>query len=183
MKKLLTLMLTTVLAWGCVGCGGNDSAMVTDEPAVEINEDGGIYIGDGMVPLAPGDGEDESPVHKYVLEVVDLVNEERAKEGIAPVELDLALCEAAQVRAEEAKKSFSHTRPDGRRCFTALSEKDITYRIAGENLGGHIQTPKRAVAAWMKSEGHRKNIMNPKFSYIGIGYVSSGNYWAQFFVG
>ena len=182
MKKLLTLTLAALLALGCAGCGGNDSALLTDEPAVEINEDGGQYIGDGMVPLAPGDEESDA-VHKYVLEVVELVNEERAKEGIAPLELDLALCEAAEIRAQEAKKSFSHTRPNGERCFTALSEAGITYKIAGENLGGHIKTPKRAVAAWMNSEGHRKNIMNPRFTHIGVGYVSSGNYWAQFFVG
>ena len=181
MKKLLTLALAAFLTWGCIGCGANDFALLTDEPAVEINEEGGQYIGDGMVPLAPGDGEES--VHKYVLEVVDLVNEERAKKGIAPVELDLALCDAAEIRAKEAKKSFSHTRPNGERCFTVLSEADITYRIAGENLGGHIKTPKRAVAAWMKSEGHRKNIMNPRFTHIGIGYVSSGDYWAQFFLG
>ena len=181
MKKLLTLALAAFLTWGCIGCGANDSALLTDEPAVEINEEGGQYIGDGMVPLAPGDGEES--VHKYVLEVVDLVNEERAKEGIAPVELDLVLCDDADIRAQEAKKSYSHTRPNGQRCFTVLSEASITYRIAGENLGGHIKTPKRAVAAWMKSEGHRKNIMNPRFTHIGIGYVSSGDYWAQFFLG
>ena len=183
MKKLLTLTLAVVLAWGCVGCGANDSAMLTDEPAVEINEDGGMYIGEGMVPLAPGADVDDAAVHKFALEVVELVNEERAKEGIAPVELDLVLCQAADIRAQEAKKSFSHTRPNGERCFTALSEAGVSYTIAGENLGGHIKTPKRAVAAWMKSEGHRKNIMNPRFNYIGIGYVSSGDYWAQFFVG
>lgn len=183
MKKLLTLTLATILAWGCIGCGANDSAMVTEEPAIEINEKGGMYISEGIVPLSP-DGEiDYDAVHKFALEVVELVNEERAKEGIAPVELDLVLCDAADIRAQEAKKSFSHTRPNGERCFTALSEAGITYKIAGENLGGHIKTPKRVVAAWMKSEGHRKNIMNPKFNYIGVGYVSNGNYWAQFFVG
>lgn len=183
MKKLLTITLTALLAFGCMGCG-TDSAMLTDEPATDINEDGSQYIGDGLLPLAPEPGTEEVPeVHKYVLEVVELVNEERAKEGIAPVELDMTLCDAAQIRAQEAKKSFSHTRPNGERCFTVLSEAGVSYRIAGENLGGHIKTPKRAVAAWMKSEGHRKNIMNPRFTYMGVGYVSSGNYWAQFFVG
>ena len=183
MKKLLILTLTTLFAWSCIGCSSNDSAMLTDKPAVEINENGGMYISEGTVPLAPDADIEYDAVHKFALEVVKLVNEERAKEGIAPVELDLVLCDAAEIRAQEAKKSFSHTRPNGERCFTALSEAGVTYKIAGENLGGHIKTPKRAVAAWMKSEGHRKNILNPKFNYIGVGYVSNGNYWAQFFVG
>lgn len=176
-------MLAAFLAFSCVGFRANDSAMLTEEPAIDINEDGAQYIGNGIVPLAPENNDETSTVHPYVLEVVELVNKERAKEGIAPVELDLALCDATDIRAKEAKKSFSHTRPNGKRCFTVLSEAGITYKIAGENLGGYITTPKRAVAAWMNSEGHRKNIMNPRFTHIGVGYVPDGNFWAQFFVG
>lgn len=54
---------------------------------------------------------------------------------------------------------------------------------AGENLAGKIKTPEKVVDAWMNSPGHRKNIMNPQYSQIGVGYVSSGNYWSQFFIG
>ncbi|MBO5150052.1 MAG: hypothetical protein J6B66_07460, partial [Anaerotignum sp.] len=119
----------------------------------------------------------------YVFAVVDLVNEERAKENLAPLSLNRTATDAAQVRAEEAKKSFSHTRPNGTKCFTALAEAGVTYTAAGENLAGKIKTPEKVVDAWMNSPGHRKNIMNPKYSQIGVGYVSSGNYWSQFFMG
>ncbi|WP_458406859.1 CAP domain-containing protein [Anaerotignum sp.] len=122
-------------------------------------------------------------VHEYVFAVVDLVNEERAKENLAPVTLDRAATTAAQVRAEEAKCCWSHTRPDGRKCFTALTEAGVIYRAAGENLAGRIATPEKVVQAWMDSPGHRKNIMNPRYSQIGIGYVADGNYWGEFFVG
>lgn len=183
MKKLFALALTAVMAFGMIGCGSADeaeeTAMLTEESAEETIDDG-IIIGVTDVPLADSPSDD---VHDYVYEVVDLVNEERAKEGLAPLELDLTLCEAAQVRAEEAKQSFSHTRPDGSKCFTALADKGVSYQFAGENLAGKIKTPEKVVKAWMDSESHRKNIMAEKYSYIGIGYVEDGNYWAQFFIG
>ena len=91
--------------------------------------------------------------------------------------------ECAQLRAEEAKKSFSHTRPNGTACFTALKEAGIDYMAAGENLAGKIKTPEKVVKAWMDSPGHRKNIMDPRFTQIGVGYVAEGNYWSQFFLG
>ena len=55
-----------------------------------------------------------------VLQIVNLVNEERAKEGLAPLTLDTNVSAAAQVRAQEIVTSFSHTRPDGTSFSTAL---------------------------------------------------------------
>ena len=188
MKRLFALLLTVVFAFGLFGCGdgseepaAEDSAMLTDDGAEEEDPDAGFIIFEEDVPLAGEPGSED--IHDYVFAVVDLVNEERAKENIAPVSLNRAATGAAQVRAEEAKKSFSHTRPNGTKCFTALAEADITYAAAGENLAGKIKTPEKVVDAWMNSPGHRKNIMDPAFSQIGIGYVASGNYWCQFFLG
>ena len=187
MKRLFALLMAAMLTFGAAGCGGSsesentDTAMLTEEGAEDILEDDGMVIFEEDVPLA--DSPDSENIHKYVYTVVDLVNEERAKENIPPVTLNATATKAAQVRAEEATKSFSHTRPNGTKCFTALAEANISYTAAGENLAGRIQTPERAVQAWMESPGHRKNIMNPKYSQIGVGYVASGNYWSQFFLG
>ena len=186
MKKLVALMMTAVLAFGMIGCGNaepetEDSAMLTEDGAMEELEGNDFIIFEEDVPLAGEPGSED--IHEYVFAVVDLVNEERAKENIPPVSLNRAATDAAQVRAEEAKKSFSHTRPNGTTCFTALKEAGIAYAYAGENLAGKIKTPEKVVKAWMDSPGHRKNIMNPNYTQIGVGYVSSGNYWAQFFLG
>ena len=187
MKRLFTLLMVAMLTFGAAGCGNNsepentDTAMLTEEGAEETLEDNGMIIFEEDVPLT--DSPESEMFHEYVLTVVDLVNKERAKENIPPVTLNTTATKAAQVRAEEAAKSFSHTRPNGTKCFTALTEANISYMVAGENLAGRIQTPTRAVQAWMESPGHRKNIMNPKFSQIGVGYVASGNYWSQFFLG
>ena len=186
MKKVFAMMMAAMLLFGMTGCGGSepaaeDSAMLTEDGAMEELEDDGFIIFEEDVPLAGEPGSED--IHEYVFAVVDLVNEERAKENIPPVSLNRAATSAAQVRAQEATKSFSHTRPNGTKCFTALAEADISYQAAGENLAGRIKTPEKVVDAWMNSPGHRKNIMNPKYSQIGVGYVSSGNYWSQFFLG
>lgn len=119
----------------------------------------------------------------YVEQVVALVNEERAKEGLNPVTLDAEISAAAQVRAHEAAQSFSHTRPNGTSCFTALKEAGISYKGAGENIAYGQATPAAVMNDWMNSSGHRANIMNAKYTKIGVGYTVVGGvaYWSQFF--
>ena len=111
--------------------------------------------------------------------VVDLVNAERAKAGLSALTIDTKVTAAAQVRAKEVQTSFSHTRPDGRSCFTALDEANASYRGAGENIALGQKTPEQVMNDWMNSEGHRANIMNPNFKYIGVGV--DGNAWTQLF--
>ena len=120
---------------------------------------------------------------RYISEVVRLVNSERAKEGLAALQMDSSLNSAAQVRAKEIVTSFSHTRPNGSNCFTALSEAGIKYNGSGENIAYGQKTPAEVVNAWMNSAGHRANIMSSKFTKIGVGCHNSNGtyYWSQFF--
>lgn len=119
----------------------------------------------------------------YVNEVLRLVNSYRAKNGLAAVTLDSSLCNAAQIRAQETKSSFSHTRPNGSSCFTVLSELGISYNGAGENIAYGQSSPEEVMTAWMNSEGHRANILGASFTKLGVGVYSSGGtiYWAQMF--
>lgn len=121
-------------------------------------------------------------VSAYAKQVVRLVNQERAKVGLPALTLDTTASKAAQVRAKEIRTSFSHTRPNGSSCFTALKEAGVSYRTAGENIAAGQQTPEEVVAAWMNSEGHRKNILSSRYTAIGVGYLKGG-YWTQFFIG
>ena len=100
------------------------------------------------------------------------------------------LASVAELRAEETIALFAHERPDGRSCFSALSDvnDDLGRGYAGENIAsGYNLTPKAVVEAWMKSDGHRKNILSPKFSYLGVGVAfnetTGQTYWAQMFIG
>ncbi len=120
---------------------------------------------------------------QYVKRVVELVNAERAKVNLPALTMSEDLNKAAQIRAAETTKSFSHTRPNGKSFSSVLSENNITFRGAGENIAWGQKTPEAVVNAWMNSKGHRANILNKKFTSIGIGYYLNGStpYWAQLF--
>ena len=116
------------------------------------------------------------------------VNAQRAKNGKSALTLNQSLCASARVRAAEIAKDgcFSHTRPDGSGCFTAIS--DVSYRTAGENIAmgtwGYFGVDK-IMDRWMNSEGHRANILNGDFSEVGFGcvVVNGNGYWVQIFIG
>lgn len=130
------------------------------------------------------DTESPDTTHAFIKEVVNLVNVERAKEGLSPLTIDTKVQAAAMVRAKECEQSFSHTRPNGSSFATALKEQNVSYRQAGENIAWGQHSPKEVMNAWMNSSGHRANIMNPSFTTIGVGYYENANgtdYWCQLF--
>ncbi|MBR5268178.1 MAG: hypothetical protein IKU20_08300 [Lachnospiraceae bacterium] len=117
-------------------------------------------------------------------EVVRLVNEERKRLGLNELVIDEAMMTAAETRAKEQKTLFSHTRPDGTKCFTVFDQFEIPANYRGENLAsGGKCTPAFVMKMWIASEGHYANIKNEKFNRIGVGYFESGKYgyWAQLF--
>lgn len=122
----------------------------------------------------------------YRAQVVALMNQERANAGIGGVSQNAALDAVAQLRAQEIVQSFSHTRPDGSSCFTALDQSGVGYMTAGENIAAGYGTPAEVMNGWMNSEGHRANILNGSFGQVGIGFYSDpntpyGTYWVQVF--
>lgn len=132
----------------------------------------------------PGEEDSDDSVHAYVLRIVELVNEERAKAGLNPLTLQENVTEAAQVRAVECETLFSHTRPNGTSFSTALKEAGVSYRGAGENIAWGQKTPEQVMEGWMNSSGHRANILNEKYTTIGVGYYQNAagvNYWSQLF--
>lgn len=112
----------------------------------------------------------DTPITRFKAEVIRLINDERQKKGIADLKAFEVLGAMADTRAAEAADQFKHTRPDGTRCFTIFAENALKYRAAGENLAYGYKTPQTVVAAWMNSEGHRRNNLDPDFKYVGIGY-------------
>ncbi len=126
---------------------------------------------------------DVSSTAEYAGQIADMVNSERASYGLAPLKLSPKLCQAANIRAEEIKQYFSHTRPDGTSCFTAITDLGIKYSFAAENIAYGQKTPKSVMNAWMNSDGHRANILNENMEYIGVGaaYENGIYYWTQFF--
>ncbi|MCY9549485.1 CAP domain-containing protein [Lysinibacillus xylanilyticus] len=125
-----------------------------------------------------------SDVNAFEQEVVKLTNAERTKAGLAPFKTDDKLMAAAREKSQDmqSKKYFSHTSPTFGSPFDRMKALGITYKSAGENIAQGQRTPQEVVQAWMDSPGHRANILNAKFTHIGVGYVKSGNYWTQQFI-
>lgn len=120
----------------------------------------------------------------YEMEVFNIVNEERAANGLEPLEYDYEIAKAADVRAKELEQKFAHERPDGTMCFTVLKEFGINYWMCGENIAAGQGSPKRVMDAWMNSPGHRENIMR-EFTHMGVGYYLDKNgrpNWVQLFI-
>lgn len=160
-----------------------DNTPEVDIPEVEAPE---TNVPDNNTPdNKPGNGStEEDSQHAFIKEVVNLVNVERAKEGLAPLTIDTKVQAAAQVRARECEQLFSHTRPDGSSFATALKEQSVSYRSAGENIAWGQRSPEEVMEAWMNSSGHRANIMNSNFTTIGVGYYENAkgtDYWCQLF--
>ena len=148
----------------------------------EYEEMDGLIINDSMVPLGPEATATEQ--HPYIQQIVDLVNAERTKIGLAPLTLDIQLSNAAQIRAQEQYTLFSHSRPNGSSYRTVLDENGISYMGCGENVAYGFRNPQAVMQGWMNSEGHKANILQEKFTHIGIGYYVGPNgyhYWSQLF--
>ena len=119
-------------------------------------------------------------------EAVKLLNQLRQEHGLKSLKWDpnSALQSAAQLRAKEIAQYFSHTRPDGSSCFTALQQYGLRYGYCGENIAyGTNLSPAGAMDLWIHSRGHYKNMITPEFREIGLAcYVEGSNiYWVQIF--
>lgn len=115
--------------------------------------------------------------------MVNLVNAERQKAGVAPLKVDLELARVARIKSQDMRDNnyFSHTSPTYGSPFEMMKSFGITYRTAGENIAKHSSV-ESAHNGLMNSEGHRANILNPNFTHIGIGIVD-GRYYTQMFIG
>ena len=122
---------------------------------------------------------------EYVNEVLRLTNEERKKAGLPALAKRTDVDKVAAIRAEEISVKFSHTRPNGKNCFSIISENGISYTALGENIAAGQESPEEVVDAWMNSDGHRKNILNSKYKGLGVGcYIEDDTiYWVQMMIG
>lgn len=132
--------------------------------------------------------ESESPSN-YEEEVVELVNEERAKEDLQPLEMYDRLSDLARLKSQDMANNdyFDHTSPTYGSPFEMMDQYDFVYSRAGENIAAGQRSPEQVVEGWMNSPGHRENIMKAEFTHIGVGYVeqgsdSYGTYWTQLFM-
>lgn len=132
-----------------------------------------------------GDPPQAQALSAYELEVVRLINEIRTQYGLGQLTVNTELSRVARIKSQDMhdKGYFSHTSPTYGSPFDMMKQFGIRYRTAGENIAMGYRTPQSVVNGWMNSPGHRANILNSSFKEIGMGYVESGNYWTQMFIG
>ena len=105
-------------------------------------------------------------------QVLEYTNQIRQQQGCGPLRLDSALVEAAGAHASDMVRRhyLDHTSPDGRDPGDRMKAAGYRGSSWGENIAAGYDSAQKVVAAWMQSDGHRKNILNCRFTTIGIGY-------------
>lgn len=136
---------------------------------------------------APPASEESKTLAPEEAKMLELVNAERTSRGLMPLTVDFRLVELARKKSQDMidKNYFGHYSPTYGSPFDMMKSAGIEYRLAGENLAG---APDVATAhkALMNSEGHRRNILNPGFTKVGIGVAKGGPYgmmFTQMFIG
>lgn len=124
-----------------------------------------------------------------VNEVLNITNEYRAQNGLAPLQLDTSLTYAAMHRAAEmahlddGSSQVSHTRPNGQKFSSIIYVYGISCSAIGENILDVYNTSQSAMNGWINSTTHRDNILG-NYTKIGVGVAVASNgvyYWAQLF--
>lgn len=118
-------------------------------------------------------------------EILELVNQERAKDGARPLQPDDMLRASAQGHSDDmfVRNFFSHDDPDG---FSAADRIAQTHRqligVTGENIwmGTNLdlsdakKTAAQVMDGWMHSDGHRANILRKEYTHLGVGVAVKG---------
>lgn len=121
------------------------------------------------------------------LEVFNLINEQRTKNGLSALKIDSEVQNVSRIKAKDMVNNnyFSHTSPTYGSPFDMLNSFKVSYKTAGENIAGNSSNS-AAVTAWMNSSGHKANILNSSFNYTGVGVVNGSKYgkiYVQMFIG
>ncbi len=123
-----------------------------------------VHVADAQVQ------EDDMTPHKILAEI----NKDRIESGIGILRTNAQLQRAAQRKAEDMIRRgyFAHNDPDGVAPWKWIDAEGYRYQYAGENLAIGFTEVKKQNDAWMKSEFHRRNILNAQYQETGIAVVS-----------
>lgn len=138
----------------------------------------------GSDPFAFGGSCEDNPRQ----EVVNLVNQIRASNGLQPLAIDVRLAYSAQTHTEDMTDGdfLSHTGSNGSNPGQRITAAGYPWTGWSENVAAGQTTPQAVVDGWMNSQGHRDNILRATSQHIGVGYASVPgttytHYWTQNF--
>ena len=154
-----------LLSLALVGCGG-----IGSDPAV---------------PAPPAEAMSVTE-RTFAEEVLLLVNDERALEGLPPLVWDESIADVAFDHAQDmaSEMYFEHRSLDGSTPGDRLEDAGLGGSFWGENIAMGQPDPQAVVDDWMSSEGHRENILEPRFGRMGVGvrFGWDGPFWVQDFL-
>lgn len=173
----------------------SDAATQTNDAATSTGTD--VPSGEHCAPVSAWDAQ----AAQFEQEVLTLTNAARAQghncdtEGnfgpAGPLKMEPRLRCSARLHSKYMADTseFAHTEmATGADPFKRMTEAGYTFRTAGENIAAGQSTPKQVVDGWLESDGHCANIMNPKYTDLGVGYAQSPGsgrgrmpYWTQNF--
>lgn len=167
MKKMISIIISVFMAFTALG-SFSAGAAGTDPGAVSVSSQK-VTANELAV---------------YSERVAYLINQARRQSGLNELAMFQQLDNLADIRSGEIVSCFDHHRPDGSPFYTVLTDAGFSNFGAGENIAFGQRTPEEVVTAWLNSEGHRKNIMNSEYKYIGVGvrYANNMYYWEQIFL-
>jgi uncharacterized protein YkwD len=158
---------------------GKAGSLLADQGKVAAGESPG-----GAAPLLLGPGTEALAES----EVVRLVNVERQSAGCAPVTVNATLVELARAHSQDmaGAAGFRHNGSDGRTPFQRMMAAGYDYSVAAENIAAGQPNASSVMDAWLASPGHQANILDCRFTQLGVGVVNRPGseyvvYWTQDF--
>lgn len=143
---------------------------------------GGVWLKTRLDAQTAAEVAQEQPKSKYDVgppdaqEILELVNQERQRVGVKPLEVDPRINTSAQEKADDMvnRNYRDHVSPEGMHGYELVfKHTGGECRRAGENLtwrtDNSSDTSRDAFNWWMSSEPHRKALQNPKYTKTGIG--------------
>ncbi|KAK9716837.1 hypothetical protein K7432_006625 [Basidiobolus ranarum] len=114
--------------------------------------------------------------------MLEAVNQERQKVGAPSLKLDSRLVAAAQAHSDYQARTKTLTHDEGSADpAERIRKAGVKYSAYGENVASGYSTIQQVMKGWMNSDGHRKNILNARFTHMGSGFNNNGDYWTQDF--
>lgn len=146
-------------------------------PAAAAPAEGGVLVPAATAP------EEEDP-RALALQMLSLTNKERAEKGLAELVWSEDVYACAVVRAAEIAVNYGHIRPGDREFYTVRDELGYTFGKMAENIAGGHESPQEVITAWVRSEGHRANMLSESYTLCGFATATDDagrRYWVQLF--
>lgn len=184
-------VISEVSDWYAVKLQNNNIGFVPKEDSkpivVEDNktnippEDSAAVPQGTTAPKTPAAKTNSSTLTASEQEMLKLLNDSRAQNKLSPLKVDMELTNVARIKAQDMidNNYFSHNSPKYGNPFDMMKSFGVKYLQAGENIAGN-QSVQNAQNALMNSPGHRKNILSPNFTHIGLGIQKGGPYGNMF---